>query len=178
MLIQCTKKLMDELKIKPVQAKEENPLFCWHANLITVNHRKTVVLMNDSNLYRIILHGLKAKDFKNLDQFIVEAIQNTLREECIKSEIVEQFINDSPAIDYAKTKDRSMVARLNKACEEIYFLGDLMKTDKDRKELTGSIFDQLTDAFKTSDFCNGTKATFHELLRTDERDYPEEAVYN
>lgn len=47
---------------------------------------------------------------------------------------------------------------------------------KDRKELIGSLFDQLTDAFKTIDFYNGTKATFHELLRSDERDYPEEAV--
>jgi ATP-dependent DNA helicase RecG len=47
---------------------------------------------------------------------------------------------------------------------------------KDRKELTGSLFAQLTDAYKTIDFYNGTKATFHELLRTDERDYPEDAV--
>lgn len=47
---------------------------------------------------------------------------------------------------------------------------------KDRKELTGSIFDQLTDAFKTIDFYNGTRATFHELLRSDERDYPEDAI--
>ncbi|MDP3058340.1 MAG: ATP-binding protein, partial [bacterium] len=47
---------------------------------------------------------------------------------------------------------------------------------KDRKELMGSLFDQLTDAFKTIDFYNSTKATFHDLLRTDERDYPEDAV--
>ncbi len=47
---------------------------------------------------------------------------------------------------------------------------------KDRKEFTGSLFNQLTDAYKTIDFYNGTKATFHELLRTDERDYPEDAV--
>ncbi len=47
---------------------------------------------------------------------------------------------------------------------------------KDRKELTGSIFDQLTDAFKTIDFYNSTKATFHELLRIDERGYPLDAV--
>lgn len=47
---------------------------------------------------------------------------------------------------------------------------------KDRKELTGSIFDQLADAFKTIDFYNGTRATFHELIRTDERDYPEDAI--
>lgn len=47
---------------------------------------------------------------------------------------------------------------------------------KDRKELTGSLFAQLTDTYKTIDFYNGTKATFHDLLRTDERDYPEDAV--
>ncbi len=47
---------------------------------------------------------------------------------------------------------------------------------RDRKELTGSIFNQLSDAYKTIDFYNGTKATFHDLLRTDERDYPEDAV--
>ena len=47
---------------------------------------------------------------------------------------------------------------------------------KDRKELTGSLFAQLTDAYITIDFYNGTKATFHDLLRTDERDYPEDAV--
>lgn len=47
---------------------------------------------------------------------------------------------------------------------------------KDRKELSGSLFAQLTDVYKTIDFYNGTKATFHDLLRTDERDYPEDAV--
>ena len=43
-------------------------------------------------------------------------------------------------------------------------------------KLTGSLFDQLRDAFKTIDFYNSTKVTFHDLLRTDERDYPEDAV--
>ena len=47
---------------------------------------------------------------------------------------------------------------------------------KDRKELTGSLFAQLTDTYKTIDFYNSTKATFHDLLRKDERDYPEDAV--
>ena len=47
---------------------------------------------------------------------------------------------------------------------------------RDRKEFTGSLFTQLTDAYKTIDFYNGTKATFHDLLRSDERDYPEDAV--
>lgn len=47
---------------------------------------------------------------------------------------------------------------------------------KDRKEFTGSLFTQLVDAYKAIDFYNGTKASFHDLLRLDERDYPEDAV--
>lgn len=47
---------------------------------------------------------------------------------------------------------------------------------KDRKEFSGSVFDQLKEAFRTIDFYNGTKAVFHDLLRTDERDYPEVAI--
>ena len=38
---------------------------------------------------------------------------------------------------------------------------------KDRKEFTGSLFEQLTDAYKLIDFYNGTKANFHDLMRTD-----------
>ena len=47
---------------------------------------------------------------------------------------------------------------------------------KDRKELTWYLFDQLTYAFNTINFYNSTKATFHELLRIEERDYPQDAV--
>ena len=47
---------------------------------------------------------------------------------------------------------------------------------KDRKEFTGSLFEQLTNAYKLIDFYNGTKANFHDLMRTDERDYPEDAI--
>lgn len=47
---------------------------------------------------------------------------------------------------------------------------------RDRKEFTGSLFAQLTDAYKTIDFYNSTKASFRDLLRTDERDYPEDAI--
>jgi len=47
---------------------------------------------------------------------------------------------------------------------------------KDRKEFSGSILKQLSEAYAAIDFYNGTKATFHDLIRTDERDFPEDAV--
>jgi len=64
MLIQCTKKLLDAIERKPVAYEEKNLLFSWHANLITLNRKKTVVLVNDKTRYAVVLYGLKAKDFK------------------------------------------------------------------------------------------------------------------
>lgn len=126
MLIQCTKKLLDQLNIKPDLHTEEELLFSWHANLITVNRRKTVVLVNDRNRYVIVLYGLKAKNFKRLGEHIVEAVEETFKEECIKDEVIEQFYNYSKEIIYSKTKNRSFVARMNKSCETLYFYQELL----------------------------------------------------
>jgi ATP-dependent DNA helicase RecG len=56
------------------------------------------------------------------------------------------------------------------------FQGNDKSVFKDRKEFQGSLLEQLNNAYKAIDFYNGTKATFNELIRTDERDYPEEAI--
>ncbi len=130
MLIQCTKKLLEELKIKPkeVEAAPEprEPLFCWHANLIRLNRRKTVVLVNDSNKYVVVLFGLRAPHFQALGDHIVHGIREAFREECVAEEIIEQFIQKSMPhpgqMTYTKTKNRSLVARLNHACENAYYL--------------------------------------------------------
>lgn len=129
MLIQCTKKLLDELKIKPSEPIEEKPLFSWHANLVIINRRKTMILANDKNRYVIVLNGLKAKDFKKTDEIIVEAIRETFMDECIKDEIIDDFINQSGKIVYSKTKDRTLTARLNKSCEAVCIFSDALSND-------------------------------------------------
>ncbi|WP_462411540.1 DUF6933 domain-containing protein [Neobacillus sp. Marseille-QA0830] len=126
MLIQCTKKLLDELKMNSENATEVEPLYSWHAHLISLNRRKTVVLVNDHNRYVVVLYGLKAKNFKLLDEHILQGIRETLREEGVKEEIIERFLSDSGNITYAKTKNRTTVARLNKACENTYFYQELL----------------------------------------------------
>nr|WP_077247621.1 hypothetical protein [Bacillus sp. FJAT-27225] len=60
MKIQCTKKLLDKLDVEVVAGQEEDPLFSWHANLITFNRKNVVILVNDKNRFSVILHGLKA----------------------------------------------------------------------------------------------------------------------
>ncbi|WP_318261451.1 plasmid pRiA4b ORF-3 family protein [Thermoanaerobacter ethanolicus] len=127
MLIQCTRKLLNELKIDPLPYSDEDPLFCWHANLITLNRRKSVALVNDKNRYVVVLYNLKAKDFKKLDEIIQEGIRKTFLAEHIKEEVVEEYMRKANGIIYAKTKDKFSVARMNKSCEVVGYGEDLLK---------------------------------------------------
>ncbi|MGD7007009.1 DUF6933 domain-containing protein [Metabacillus sp. 84] len=127
MLIQCTKKLLDELKVTPVeQAEEENPLLSWHANMLKIGRYKFLVLCNNKNRYAIVLYGMKAKDKKNVDQLIVKAISEVFQAESIKEEIIRGYLSMSSSLTFTKTKNRKLVARLNKACEMIYFCDEYL----------------------------------------------------
>ncbi len=129
MLIQCTKKLLDQLKIKPTVAQEE-PLFSWHANITTVNRRKTIVLANDSNRYPIVLHGVKAKELKNIGKYIIEAIRETFIDESIKEEIVTQYLNASPTIIFTKTNGSKYTGRLTNICRVVDYYEEYIDTEK------------------------------------------------
>jgi hypothetical protein len=130
MLIQCTKKLLAELKVKTSEPSEGEALFSWHANMVIVNRRKTLVLTNDSNRYIIVLHGLKVKDLKKIDELILSVISETFREEGIKDEVIEAFISQSNKFSFTTTKNRTLVARLNKACENVYYFEERIDKSK------------------------------------------------
>lgn len=148
MLIQCTKKLLDQLKVTPSSSPpEEKALFSWHANLLTINRRKTVVLVNDSNRYVIVLHGLLAKDFKNLDTLIIEAIQSVFRAEKISKDVIEQFLQHSRDFTYTKTKDRTSVARMNRSIDPVPTLDEYI----DQQELIQTSLSYRASRFLVGD---------------------------
>lgn len=120
MLIQCTKKLLEQLDVTVTSGVEGEPLFSWHANLFIINRRKTLVLVNDLTRYAVVLYGLKGKDFKKIDELMVEAIRVALHEEGIKEEVIESYLNHSQKVTFTKTKDRTHVSRMNKACDYVH----------------------------------------------------------
>ncbi|AGK98576.1 plasmid pRiA4b ORF-3 family protein [Clostridium pasteurianum] len=122
MIINCTKKLQDELKINPILSEVEDPLFSWHANIIKINRRNAVVLVNDASRYSVILYGLKTKEFKNISALIVDAIYRTFVDDGINPEVVLNYLQDAGEIVFSKTQNRTLVSRMNKGCEaaEVY----------------------------------------------------------
>ena len=87
------------------------------------------MLVNDQNRYVIVLYGLKAKDFKRLDELILQGIRETFQEEGVKDEVIERYLQHAKEITYTKTKDRTSVARMNKACENVYYFEEYMNYD-------------------------------------------------
>ena len=56
------------------------------------------------------------------------------------------------------------------------FQGTKQSEFKDRKEFSGSLFQQMNEVYDFIDFRNQTHSTFNKLYRIDRRDYPETAV--
>ncbi|QTD42763.1 plasmid pRiA4b ORF-3 family protein [Sporosarcina sp. Te-1] len=123
MKIQGTKKLLEAIpfEVSTDSGEERNPLYEWHANLLVINRKKTMVLMNDSNRYVIVLHGLKANEFKRLGKVIQETIRQTFQAERIRDEVIDRYLAEAGPVSFHKTKDRSHVAQLNKACDNVGF---------------------------------------------------------
>lgn len=122
MNICCTKKLQDELGIKPSAPEVIAPLFSWHANFLRINRKKAVVLVNDASRYNVVLYGLKAKDFGRLLELIPQAIREALLSDGVNPEMIDDYMSAAGELCFAKTNGAKPVAWLNKGCEaaEIY----------------------------------------------------------
>src|SRR5699024_4042890 len=88
----------------------------------TMDRREIVVLTKDVSRYKIVIAGVKAKDFANIDKLIIKAIRQVLESENISKDVINQYILRAGKTAFTKTKDRSMVARLNNACDETWVL--------------------------------------------------------
>lgn len=124
MVISCTKKLQDELGIKAPLVPVADRLYGWHGNFLRINRRKTLVLVHDESRYTVILHGLKAKDFQNLNKLIPQAIRAVLEADGVQSSIVSRYLEEAGDIVFSKTQGAKLVARLNKGCEATEIWGD------------------------------------------------------
>lgn len=127
--IQCTKKLINELKINI--AKDDFlpsvPLYSWHSHLFLFNRKKCVIVMNNLTRFNFIVTGLKRADFVKYDQIVMSAIAENLFAEGASKDTVDKYMQHcSPAI-YRTTSERSIISQMN---EMIMFAEHCMSLDK------------------------------------------------
>lgn len=137
MLIQCTKALLDKIVVKSSdlaspEGYEElpNSFMAWHANLVTINRRKAIILMNNATRYTIMIYRPNAKDFTKIKEVIREGIVEALRMEGFKKEVIDSYFSNSGEIIFSKTGSRSMLGKLNNAVLQVELLPDEIEENK------------------------------------------------
>jgi hypothetical protein len=114
MIIECTKKLADAMKInlKPYDAANADSFYEWHSNLFMFDRRKGILLMNNKTRYCIVLYGVKMEHFKKFDKVVINAIKETFLAEGFDGHIVDKYISRCGNIEYTKTHDRSLLGQM------------------------------------------------------------------
>lgn len=114
MIIECTKKLADAMKIKlkPYDAASSDSFYEWHANLFMFDRRKGVLLMNNKTRCCIVLYGVKMEHFKRFDKVVLDSIRETFLAEGFQENIVDRYITKCGNAEYTKTHDRSILGQM------------------------------------------------------------------
>ncbi|MEG1163951.1 MAG: plasmid pRiA4b ORF-3 family protein [Anaerovoracaceae bacterium] len=129
MIINCTSALQSELGQTFPLAVVENPLYSWHGNVRKIGRRKVLILVNDASGYVIAFYGMKAKDFKNIEDLFWSALNQELAAGHINPEIIEEYANKKQGIVFSKSQNRALVAKMNTGCKCVeVFEGELDDT--------------------------------------------------
>lgn len=121
MQIGCTKNLCQQLKVIPQAFRDKVPLYAWHANIFTLHKKKAVLLAHDASRFPILLFGLKASHWKQIDSIIEKAILRALENEGIRPEVIQAFMRDAGEVVFTKTNDRSVLSAMNQMIQGIKY---------------------------------------------------------
>lgn len=133
MLIQCTKSLLDKIGFKGSELSTPagheqfpNSFMAWHANFVSIDRRKAIILMNNETRYSVVIYRPSKKDFSKIKDLIYEAITEALRMEGVRKEVIEAYLAQAGEISFSKTASKSMVAKMNNAVREIEFMQEYL----------------------------------------------------
>src|SRR5690554_3577406 len=124
MNIQCTKKLLDKMKVKPEEIADKSDFFDWHANLIQFNRHNTIVFTNNLFRYSIILYRVKAADLNQIDRLFRKSLIEIFHGENIDQKLIDKYILQAGKIRFTKTSDRSVLSSMNQTWMEMPFFAD------------------------------------------------------
>ncbi|MDD3123601.1 MAG: hypothetical protein PHC62_08845 [Candidatus Izemoplasmatales bacterium] len=118
MHIQCTKAMLDYTKQKITEHDTDNDIYAWHAHLLKRSGKNLLVLMHDLSRFTVVFYGLKKSHIKELYPMISVGVMNAMMDAGIPLDAIGAYIDRRPeSLSFNKTKNRTLVARLNKAVE-------------------------------------------------------------
>ncbi|MFC1815546.1 DUF6933 domain-containing protein [Thermodesulfobacteriota bacterium] len=163
-VLRCTKKLLSEIKIKPLDSSQLFDEFgSWHCNLLRIDRRKCVLFTHDRTLYSFLVPGLTKPDFQNIYEVFRQRLFKNLLEEKIPQKQIELFLDNNRKIEIAKTNNRSVLGSMNdltfqlkyKICDEGGILNtNFLKLNHDLNRIPMSALKEIYSIYELEKFLN------------------------
>ncbi|WP_079528659.1 DUF6933 domain-containing protein [Halobacillus hunanensis] len=115
-VIGATQKLVKEIKKElddPEQYQEISNIYQWHANVMTINKRKCLMLMNNKTGINLTLFGLRKQQFDNIENVIKGSLNQLFQLLKIEREIADQMLEAAEQFVYTKTTSRQVLGMMN-----------------------------------------------------------------
>ncbi|QHT63801.1 hypothetical protein GXP70_07965 [Paenibacillus lycopersici] len=107
-----TQILLNDMKVSPEENEFISPLFSWHANIIKLNNRKHIILINDLSRLSVIIDGIRSSQFHKLvDKFRI-TLTEYLKTEGMEQKLIDLYIRDGQEIAISKTNNRSVLGTM------------------------------------------------------------------
>lgn len=116
-LIRCTAKLLREMGLKPEDLCQDVPKFSylgqWHANLIYIDRRKTLLFVNDRTLFNFIIPDVTRQQVREFPEHFRTMLSCVLAAEDIPENVRMRILTEYEEVDVAKSSDRSVLGSSN-----------------------------------------------------------------
>jgi len=116
-LIRCTAKLLKELGLKPKDLRQEEPPFSflgqWHANLVHIDRRKSLLFVNDRTLFNFIVPDVNRSQIRSLPELFLSSLSCVLSDEEVPEDVRRRILSEYEEIGFAKSSNRSVLGSAN-----------------------------------------------------------------
>jgi hypothetical protein len=116
-LIRCTAKLLKEMGLKSGDLEQTEPAFSflgqWHANLIHINRRKTLLFVNDRTLFNFVVADVTRSQIKDLREEFCSTLSCVLAAESIRENVRSRILEEYEDIEITKSSNRSVLGSAN-----------------------------------------------------------------
>ena len=110
--------MLDYIKPELTEQNTDNDIYAWHAHLLKRSGKNLLVLMHDLSRFTVVFYGLKKSHIKELYPMISVGVMNAMMDADIPLDAIGAYVDRRPeSLSFNKTKNRTLVARLNKAVE-------------------------------------------------------------
>lgn len=109
MEIECTKKLLDKLKIKPIESKCQEDVFSWHVNINKFGRGYICVMTNNELFIPVIAFPLFANEFKHFEDVMKNAMYEAFVAFGLTEEECADYFNTAGEWNYTKTHSKQII---------------------------------------------------------------------